>query len=112
MLGALAAFLLAISGLNVLNSYVARDFMTAIEQRDRDGFTRQAMLVDRVFAASTVVPSSTASASSASAFCGASGSRGARRLLPRRPDVRVPDHERRLSNPTSASPRTSRRSSR
>jgi putative ATP-binding cassette transporter len=55
MLGALAAFLLAISGLNVVNSYVARDFMTAIEQRDRAGFTRQAFLWIGVFGASTVV---------------------------------------------------------
>ena len=55
MLAALGAFLLAISGLNVLNSYVARDFMTSIEQRDRAGFVRQSMLWIGVFGASTVV---------------------------------------------------------
>jgi putative ATP-binding cassette transporter len=54
MLAALATLLLAISGLNVLNSYVARDFMTAIEQRDRAGFVRQAILYVGVFGASTV----------------------------------------------------------
>ena len=32
--GALLLILLAINGLNVVNSYVGRDFMTAIEQRD------------------------------------------------------------------------------
>ena len=31
----LLGLMLAISGLNVLNSYVGRDFMTAIEHRDR-----------------------------------------------------------------------------
>ena len=55
MLATLGAFLLAISGLNVLNSYVARDFMTSIEQRDRAAFVRQAMLWIGVFGASTVV---------------------------------------------------------
>jgi putative ATP-binding cassette transporter len=51
----LVGFLLAINGLNVVNSYVARDFMTAIAGRDMPGFTRQALLYLAVFAASTVV---------------------------------------------------------
>jgi vitamin B12/bleomycin/antimicrobial peptide transport system ATP-binding/permease protein len=33
LLGVLLALLLALSGLNVVNSYVGRDFMTAIAQR-------------------------------------------------------------------------------
>src|SRR5438874_13788207 len=51
----LVGFLFAISGLNVVNSYVARDFMTAIAGRDMPGFTRQALLYLAVFAASTAV---------------------------------------------------------
>jgi putative ATP-binding cassette transporter len=51
----LVAFLLAISALNVVNSYVGRDFMTAIEQRDRGGFARYAVAYAAVFAASTLV---------------------------------------------------------
>jgi putative ATP-binding cassette transporter len=53
--GALLVLLLAITGLNVVNSYVGRDFMTAIEQRDRSAFLREAALYIGVFAASTVV---------------------------------------------------------
>jgi putative ATP-binding cassette transporter len=55
LFGLLIGLLLAISGLNVVNSYVGRDFMTAISGRDRAGFVRQAMLYLGVFAASTVV---------------------------------------------------------
>jgi vitamin B12/bleomycin/antimicrobial peptide transport system ATP-binding/permease protein len=51
----LVGFLLAITGLNVINSYVARNFMTAIADRDMPGFARQALLYVAVFAASTVV---------------------------------------------------------
>src|SRR5262245_53286044 len=51
----LVGFLLAINGLNVVNSYVARDVMTAVADRDMPGFTRQALLYLAVFAASTVV---------------------------------------------------------
>jgi putative ATP-binding cassette transporter len=54
LLGALVALLLSISGLNVLNSYVARDFMTAIEHRDEGAFVRQAVLYVGVFGAATV----------------------------------------------------------
>src|SRR5262249_55631763 len=55
LFASLIGFLLAISGLNVVNSYVGRDFMTAIEQRSMSAFTRQAILYVCVFAASTVV---------------------------------------------------------
>lgn len=44
-----------INGLNVLNSYVGRDFMTAIAHRDQTGFIRQAVLYVGVFALSTAV---------------------------------------------------------
>ena len=56
--GAAAAVLLgllfAINGLNVLNSYVGRDFMTAIEQRDREQVLRMALSYVGVFGLSTV----------------------------------------------------------
>ncbi|HEV7733686.1 MAG TPA: SbmA/BacA-like family transporter [Candidatus Binatia bacterium] len=45
---------LAINGLNVINSYVGRDFMTAIESKDMRGFTREALYYVLVFGASTV----------------------------------------------------------
>src|SRR6476660_4265018 len=51
---ALLSILVAINGLNVVNSYVGRDFMTAIEQRDRVGFIRQALLYAGVFGLSTI----------------------------------------------------------
>src|SRR5262245_34667727 len=51
----LIAFALAVSGLNVVNSYVGRDFMTAIAHRDLGGFIRQAALYIGVFVASTLV---------------------------------------------------------
>ena len=51
----LILFLLLINGLNVVNSYVGRDFMTAIEKRDRAEFWFQALLYIGVFAASTAV---------------------------------------------------------
>jgi putative ATP-binding cassette transporter len=55
LLALLIGLLFAISGLNVVNSYVGRDFMTAISGRDRAGFVRQAVLYLGVFAASTAV---------------------------------------------------------
>ena len=48
-------FLFCINGLNVLNSYVGRDFMTAIEHRNYSEFIRQAFIYVCVFAASTAV---------------------------------------------------------
>ncbi|MCC6764555.1 MAG: ABC transporter ATP-binding protein/permease [Deltaproteobacteria bacterium] len=52
-LAMLFTLLFAISGLNVLNSYVGRDFMTAIERRDQAGFVHQALLYVGVFGFST-----------------------------------------------------------
>src|SRR5436190_1289457 len=52
---ALILLLLTINGLNVINSYVGRDFMTALEQRGAPLFIRQALLYLAVFAASAVV---------------------------------------------------------
>jgi putative ATP-binding cassette transporter len=51
----LIGLLFTISGLNVVNSYVGRDFMTAISRRDQAGFIRMAVIYVGVFAASTVV---------------------------------------------------------
>jgi putative ATP-binding cassette transporter len=51
----LVAFALTINGLNVVNSYVGRDFITAISHRDPTGFIRQAVLYLVVFALSTAV---------------------------------------------------------
>jgi putative ATP-binding cassette transporter len=55
MFALLIAFALTVNGLNVVNSYVGRDFMTAIAHRDQAGFLRQAILYVGVFAASTAV---------------------------------------------------------
>jgi putative ATP-binding cassette transporter len=54
LLGALLVLMLALNALNVVNSYVGRDFMTAIEQRSMAGFVSKALLYVGVFAASTV----------------------------------------------------------
>ena len=43
------------NGLNVLNSYVGRDFITAISHRDEAGFVREAVLFVGVLAGTTVV---------------------------------------------------------
>ena len=51
----LIAFALTVNGLNVLNSYVGRDFFTAISHRDQAGFVRQAIFFVAVLAATTVV---------------------------------------------------------
>jgi vitamin B12/bleomycin/antimicrobial peptide transport system ATP-binding/permease protein len=51
--GFLLAFLFAINGLNVVNSYVGRDFMTAIERQELSGFFHYALLYVGVFAVST-----------------------------------------------------------
>src|SRR5262245_51975522 len=51
----LLLFLVAINGLNVVNSYVGRDFMTAIERRDGAGFVRMAFVYAAVFGLSTLV---------------------------------------------------------
>jgi putative ATP-binding cassette transporter len=51
----LGLLMFAITGLNVLNSYVGRDFMSAIEHRDMPVFQRQALYYVGVFLLSTVV---------------------------------------------------------
>lgn len=51
----LLVMILAINGLNVLNSYVGRDFMTAIGNRDIASFRVQALLYALVLVASAVV---------------------------------------------------------
>jgi putative ATP-binding cassette transporter len=52
---ALVILLLSINGLNILNSYINRDFMTAIEDRNRAEFLWMALVYIAVFAASTLV---------------------------------------------------------
>src|ERR1043166_1060198 len=51
----LIALLFAFNGLNVLNSYVGRDFMTAISNPGAGGFSREAVAYLGVFAASAFV---------------------------------------------------------
>lgn len=51
----MCVFLLFLSGLNVVNSYVGRDFMTAIADRNLPGFWRYALLTLIVFAALTLI---------------------------------------------------------
>jgi putative ATP-binding cassette transporter len=51
----LTLFLLGINALNVVNSYVGRDFMTAVENRKFDEFVRMALIYVGVFAGSTLV---------------------------------------------------------
>jgi putative ATP-binding cassette transporter len=53
LLAALLLLLVAVNGLNVVNSYVGRDFMTAIEQRDMGSFLAKAAAYVGVFALST-----------------------------------------------------------
>jgi putative ATP-binding cassette transporter len=54
-LAALIGLLVGINALNVVNSYVGRDFFTSIEQRSMERFIWQALLYISVFAASTTV---------------------------------------------------------
>jgi len=51
----LVGFLFSINGLNVLNSYVGRDFISAIEHKNRHQFFTQAWFYLGVFGLSTVV---------------------------------------------------------
>ncbi|EGV20002.1 ABC transporter ATP-binding protein/permease [Thiocapsa marina] len=51
----LILLLFGINGLNVLNSYVGRDFMTSIENKNMGGFMHFALLYVGVFALSTLV---------------------------------------------------------
>lgn len=54
-IGLLLTLLLGISGLNLVNSYVGRDFMSALAERSTAGYTRLALAYVGVFAASTIV---------------------------------------------------------
>jgi vitamin B12/bleomycin/antimicrobial peptide transport system ATP-binding/permease protein len=51
----LVMLMVGINGLNVINSYVGRDFMSAIEHKDMDVFGQQALMYVGVFLASTLV---------------------------------------------------------
>ena len=62
----LLALLLGINALNVVNSYVGRNFMTAIQRRDNHAFVNQALFYAAVFAAS----GASALASSPASFLG------------------------------------------
>ncbi|MFZ4763587.1 MAG: ABC transporter ATP-binding protein/permease [Roseimicrobium sp.] len=55
LLLSLVVLMLGINGLNVINSYVGRDFMSAIEARDHPAFVRYAWMFASVFGISTVV---------------------------------------------------------
>ncbi|TBE99690.1 ABC transporter ATP-binding protein/permease [Rhizobium ruizarguesonis] len=55
MFAGLVALFLTLSGLNVANSYVGRNFMTAIANRQTPEFMRQAIFYIGVFAAFTIV---------------------------------------------------------
>ena len=55
LFAALVLLLCGANALNVVNSYVGRNFMTAIADRDMSGFVRQAFLYVCVFAALTLV---------------------------------------------------------
>ena len=55
MLAGLLALLCGANGLNVINSYVGRNFMSAIAERQSAEFVRQAVFYAAVFIASTVV---------------------------------------------------------
>jgi putative ATP-binding cassette transporter len=54
MMAAIIALLFAANALNVVNSYVGRNFMTSIADRNKQEFVRQAIFYIGVFAASTV----------------------------------------------------------
>jgi putative ATP-binding cassette transporter len=55
MFAGLVALLCGVNGLNVVNSYVGRNFMTSITDRNKAEFIRQALFYIGVFAASTIV---------------------------------------------------------
>lgn len=55
MFAGLVALLFGLNGLNVVNNYVGRNFMTAIAERQADEFIRQAVYYICVFAILTIV---------------------------------------------------------
>ena len=54
LFGILIVCMIAINGLNVINSYVGRDFMSAIENKNMKHFRSEALMYFGVFAASTL----------------------------------------------------------
>jgi|HubBroStandDraft_6_1064221.scaffolds.fasta_scaffold158896_2 putative ATP-binding cassette transporter len=54
-LGAIVALLLTLNALNVANSYVGRNFITAISERNAEGYFKFSIAYLAVFVASTVV---------------------------------------------------------
>ena len=55
LLGLLFGLMFCINGMNVVNSFVGKHFMSSIEMRNSDGFVRFAWLYVAVFAGSTLV---------------------------------------------------------
>jgi putative ATP-binding cassette transporter len=55
MLGLLLAFIFGLNGLNVLASFMSRDFMTAVAERESDEAVRYALLWASIFGGLTVV---------------------------------------------------------
>src|SRR5262245_61149296 len=55
LLGLLLAFILCLNGLNVAGSYMCRNFMTGVEERQADRAVTFALLWAGVFGALTVV---------------------------------------------------------
>jgi putative ATP-binding cassette transporter len=55
VLALLLTLLLSVSGLNVVNSYVGRDFITAVTERNADSYPLLAFLYIGVFASTTIV---------------------------------------------------------
>lgn len=55
LVASLVILMLSINGMNILNSYVGRFFMSSIERKDADGFAFYAWMYVAVFAVSTLV---------------------------------------------------------
>src|SRR5205807_7744283 len=55
LLGLLLAFILCLNGLNIVSSFMCRNFMTAVEQRQSDRAVSFALLWAGLFGALTVV---------------------------------------------------------
>src|SRR3954466_14968293 len=55
LLGLLIGLLFAVSGLNVVNSFVGRDFMTAVASRNEGDFKSLALVYVGVFVFSTII---------------------------------------------------------
>ena len=55
LVASLVILMLSINGMNILNSYVGRFFMSSIERKDADGFVFYAWMYVAVFAVSTLV---------------------------------------------------------